>query len=465
MSMSVGGLISGLDTSSLITQLLQAEAAPQTALKTRLSKAQISASAYRTVNTTFAAIRSAAEALTTTSLTAAHKATSSSPNVTATAGSTAVPGSTMTFYVEKLASAQSQVSNGTWDSPTALVTSSASPAWPIEIRSADGTTVKGSVAIDSDDTLNDAAAKINAANLGVKASVIKTTDTEYRLQITSSTSGEAGRFSVWAAGETATNGGTSFLETAPGQNATLGLGGGGLTASSSTNTFTDLLPGVSVTVSKEDPSSPVTLTVENDFESVATKMQSLVNAVNTSLSTVRKYTNSAPGSTAALKGEFALTSLNTQLLTAVADAVGADGSPVMIGLQLDKEGKTVVFDKAKFLTALKENPEMAQRMVGGSPASTGANGESVPAVTGIAARLFAVAKDASDNATGSIVALAKGQDSLVKDIEKRIDAWELRLTKRRDALTRQFTAMETALSSLRNQSTWLAGQINGLPSS
>ena len=31
------GLISGMDTSALITQLIQAEAAPQTALKTRLT--------------------------------------------------------------------------------------------------------------------------------------------------------------------------------------------------------------------------------------------------------------------------------------------------------------------------------------------------------------------------------------------------------------------------------------------
>ena len=46
----------------------------------------------------------------------------------------------------------------------------------------------------------------------------------------------------------------------------------------------------------------------------------------------------------------------------------------------------------------------------------------------------------------------------------QVDAWDLRLVKRKETLTRQFTAMETALSSLRNQSTWLAGQINGLPS-
>ena len=42
------------------------------------------------------------------------------------------------------------------------------------------------------------------------------------------------------------------------------------------------------------------------------------------------------------------------------------------------------------------------------------------------------------------------------------EAWT---AKRKETLTRQFTAMETALSSLKNQSTWLAGQINSLPSS
>ena len=74
-------------------------------------------------------------------------------------------------------------------------------------------------------------------------------------------------------------------------------------------------------------------------------------------------------------------------------------------------------------------------------------------------------RPASDATTGTLVALANGQDSLVKDIQDRIDAWDLRLAKRKETLTRQFTAMETALSSLKNQSTWLAGQINSLPSS
>jgi len=52
----------------------------------------------------------------------------------------------------------------------------------------------------------------------------------------------------------------------------------------------------------------------------------------------------------------------------------------------------------------------------------------------------------------------------VKNYQDRIAAWDVRLAKRKEMLNRQFTGMETALSSLRNQSTWLAGQINSLPS-
>ena len=61
MSMSVDGLVSGMDTTSIISQLMSVEAGPQNALKTKLSATQTNASAYRTVNTTFLAITAAAD--------------------------------------------------------------------------------------------------------------------------------------------------------------------------------------------------------------------------------------------------------------------------------------------------------------------------------------------------------------------------------------------------------------------
>jgi flagellar hook-associated protein 2 len=161
-----------------------------------------------------------------------------------------------------------------------------------------------------------------------------------------------------------------------------------------------------------------------------------------------------------------VSSLAGQLLDAVSFAVGSDGSPAKVGFELTKDGK-ITFDKAKFLAALEDDPTLVQRMVGGTAATPGPDGVAGNAddvaASGIAGRLLEVANRASNSATGSMVKLAEGQDSLGEDIQEKIEAWDLRLAKRKEMLTRQFAAMETALSSLKKQSTWLAGQINGLP--
>lgn len=82
---------------------------------------------------------------------------------------------------------------------------------------------------------------------------------------------------------------------------------------------------------------------------------------------------------------------------------------------------------------------------------------------GVAARLTAVADSATDAEAGSLTLAAQGRSNLVRDLNARIEDWDARLALRRSALVRQFSAMETALSGLKSQSSWLAGQIAGLP--
>src|SRR4051794_41525020 len=90
---SISGLISGMDTTSVVSQLMQIESQPQTLLKSTLSATKTDAAAYRDVNTAFAALATAAAALTKPATWATASATSSSSTVTATAGPTAQPGS------------------------------------------------------------------------------------------------------------------------------------------------------------------------------------------------------------------------------------------------------------------------------------------------------------------------------------------------------------------------------------
>src|SRR3712207_5933634 len=107
MTMSLStGLISGMDTGSLISQLIAAERAPQTALKARLTETTLAASAYRTVNTTFAAVTAAADAALKPETWTPVKASSSATNVAVTASAGAAPGS-LTFKVLNTATAHS----------------------------------------------------------------------------------------------------------------------------------------------------------------------------------------------------------------------------------------------------------------------------------------------------------------------------------------------------------------------
>ena len=75
MAVSLDGLSTGLDSAGLIKQLMAAEASTQTALKAKASQATTAAAAYRSVNTRFDALRTAAEALAKAETFTAAKAT------------------------------------------------------------------------------------------------------------------------------------------------------------------------------------------------------------------------------------------------------------------------------------------------------------------------------------------------------------------------------------------------------
>jgi flagellar capping protein FliD len=303
MTMSLStGLISGMDTGALVSQLIAAEAAPQTALKARLKSAELAASAYRTVNTTFLAVRAAAEAAAKSDIWTPVKASSSSTGVSVSAGSGAAPGS-LTFKVLDTAKAHSVLNkNAAWTTATSAYGASSitvldkadvakTPAISITDLDGDGTL-----------TLTEAAAAINNSTHGLSAAVVQISSTEFALQVTSKTTGVASKFSLSGSG--------SFTNPTLGADARIKVGDtlDAFEVASSTNTFANVMPGASFTVSKADATTDVTLTVSSDPDAVAAKMQAMVDAVNASLAEVRRATNNSKGSTATLKGDYSVTS-------------------------------------------------------------------------------------------------------------------------------------------------------------
>jgi flagellar hook-associated protein 2 len=141
--------------------------------------------------------------------------------------------------------------------------------------------------------------------------------------------------------------------------------------------------------------------------------------------------------------------LRDQLLNSIYPTDGTSLSS--LGIQVDRSGN-LTFDSAAFASAYAADPVgVAAKFTTGDTTQ------------GFAARVQSVAKAASDSTSGSITSVITGKNSTIKAMQDSIDDWDTRLALRRDTLNAQYTAMETAMNTLKSQSSWLTSQISALP--
>lgn len=437
---SISGLASGLDTASIINQLMQLEAVPQGKLKDQQTAENNVIKALRALNTDTALLASSAAKLAKADTWQTLKATSSSSTVTATATSSAAA-SSFTIVVGGLAKA-GQTSYGSDLALNANVLTVATD--PVVLTAADGSTHTINTGTG---TLADLAAGINAAKAGVTATTVKTGTNTYRLLITADATGAGTAIGL-------TNVSLGPATTDVGQDAQLTIGG--IPASSKTNTFTDLVPGVTVTLASTAKSGDTaTVSVAQDSSGVKNSVKALVDQVNALLTSIDTQTAAKTSTSAA--GVLAGDPTARSLRSAVLNTIFGDSTTSMAqyGLQTDRYGK-LVFDADKFASAYAADPA-------GVAAKFTSVGTTPSAADGWAARVATVAKAATDSYTGTLTSAITGHTSTVDRLAKSISDWDDRLELRRSTLERQYTALETALSGLQSQSSWLAGQINSLP--
>lgn len=469
-TLGIDGLASGLDTTALINQLMQVESAPQTLLKSKQTSTKSFVSALQALNTKVASLaESATKAASATSWNA-YTASSSATSVVAKAGETAQAGS-VSFTVDAVAKAQVSVSRVTPDD-SSLVTG-IPPA--VTVRGGDGTLV---TVQPTSGSLQDIAKAINdAADAGIKATVVRVSGGEnptYRLQFTGTSTGTEGAFAVYAGDEAtvqaaidAGDGGVALaalrldgtaVTTATDAQITLWKGTAAQQVySQSSNTFTGLLTGVDVTVSKVTAAGedPVTVSVTRDNEALKKLASGLVGALGVVMSEISSRTavtttTESDGTTKVTGGLFtgdsAVRAVRQQLVEAGSYPV--DGtSPSTVGFKLGKDG-SFTFDEAAFTKALAEDPAKVQTVI-----------------SGLADRLATVATNTSDKYEGSLTLKIQGQERLVKDMGTQIEDWDRRLALRKESLQRTYSALEVTLSNMKSQSSWLASQLSSLSAS
>lgn len=360
----VDGLVSGMDTTAVIQQLLDLERMPQVRLEQRQKTYETKVAAYQSVNAKLLTLQTASDALAKASTWSAFKVSSSSTSVSGTASTSALSGS-YSFEVISLAKAHAELSSQVF---TSTAEQAAAPSSTITITKDDGSTP---MTVNSGDgSLATVVANINAVGGGVKAAAIQVAPGEYRLSLTSTTTGFASSFAV-AGLDRATQ------DLVVGANAKLGMGTPSsvgpppvydITVESASNTFTDVLPGVTFTVSKLES---VTLDVTADSSGIATKVQAMVTAANAALDEIAKQTayNTATNAKSALTGDSTVRSLQQRILS-----MGAGYGNVTladVGLQVTKAGR-FEFTAATFETAYVADPAATEALFrpGGTMAPT-----------------------------------------------------------------------------------------------
>lgn len=367
-SISSLGIGSGVLTSSLIDQLVQADQKPE---NDRLTLQQT------TVNnkiSEFAKIQSAVTDLRLPARTLSEPGALLSYSVNS--GSSAISGSVTdnkqvqagqySVSVSKIAQAQS-LATGTL--PDANTTTLGTGTLTISV----GSTTKIITVDNTNNTLQGLANTINSSNIGVSATVVNT-GAGYRLVMSSQQTGTANAINISVQdsdGNNTDNSGLSQLaynsttknltQTVSAQDASLSVNGVSVTQSS--NTVSGVIPGVTLNLSGQTTGNTV-LTIGQDTSSAATEVQNLVDAYNKFQSLVANDTKYDPTAKQGgiFLGDSTVNSIMTQVRNTMSQMVPGLGNASVqslseIGVSTDPHTGQISFDQTKFASALQAHPQ------------------------------------------------------------------------------------------------------------
>lgn len=293
--------------------------------------------------------------------------------------------------------------------------------------------------------LSDVVDAINASGAGITATAVGVSAGTYRLQLSSDTTGSGSNLTVNAGAFLPALGSMQQLSDGTDTVLHVGTGPGAYDVTSPNTTVDGMLPGVTITALRADPTTPISVQVSSDSSGMADKMAALVDAANSILSYVDKQ--SAYDVDSKTGGPLVGDSMSRDLRQRLTDAfIGtSSNTPALSGVSVQRDG-SVSFDRDAFLAAYANDPS--------GVAAT---------MTAMSQQLSSVAKQASDPISGSITTRVAAEQASIKDYTDQISAFEDRMTLKQQTLKTQYAALETALGSLQSQSQWLTGQLASLP--
>jgi flagellar hook-associated protein 2 len=453
-TLNVGGLASGLDTNSIISQLMAVEAAPRNQLQTKQTLAQTTQSLLQGFQTQMLSLSSAvADLRSPTLFTQSQQVDSSDTTKVLAASATGAGVGGYQLDVSQLANSAQRTYGFT--SPVS----------------------GGAITIDGHDTTVAAGASIqdvvNAINSDSSATVYAAATDSGTIVLSNRQTGDTG------AGFIAVSDATGSLteqaaKAKQGKDAHFTVDG--VAGTSASNTVTSAVAGVTLTLrGVTSTSGPVTVTVGApgaNVDAIQQKLQAFVDTYNSTIGAIQaKLTEkSVPNATTAsdqqkglLFGDSQLSDMLSTMRQAIYNPIAGlpDGMNSLSDLGIstgdasgtinqDSVSGKLTLDTDKLANAIQTNPSGVRDLLAGTGTVNGWSQRFGAIVDGVA------------GPTGTLSSRISGEGDEVKELASSISDWNDRLTLRQTALQAQFTAMETALSQSQSQGQWLSGQLASL---
>lgn len=292
--------------------------------------------------------------------------------------------------------------------------------------------------------LSKVAAAINAAareeGLGVKATLVRSNGVT-NLILTSEETGSAQALTITGGGD------AKQLSTA--QDAKVYLGAdeaSGLELTSASNTFDNIIEGVTLTFTKahQDGEAPLSIDIAQDNEATKAKVQEFVDAYNALMGEIRKLTTSGSEDSkrGALAGDGTVRSIKSMIDNIIRKGVTVDGqqiSLVSLGISSTREGN-LTLDSSRLEKTLATNPNVLETLF------KGAGGDDKGILGALLDRETGLAKY-----TSSVNGILKNRKDSVTDSLKRIEKERERVDNQYDNLYQRYLAQYTNLVSIMNQ--------------
>ena len=364
------GIGSGVLTSDLVDQLVQAERSPtENRLAQKTEQTQSLISAYGTLRSAITELRLPMRQLSAPDNMKAFSANSSNEDISVSVDSAKANRGTYSVEVTSLASAQALASRDVFaDRDSTSVGQGA-----LTLSVGNNTT---NITIDnSNDTLQGLANAINEADAGVSAGVIDTGN-GFQLVLSADETGTDNAVSISVSGD---SGGTdtdnqglsrfafnSGMDADSGLNETIAASDAvmkinGVEVTRSTNNFENVIDGLTFDIAATGTSI---VKVQQDYGAVADRVAGFVEKFNSLQGTIDSLAgfNAEAGVGGLLTGDSTVRGIQNQLRQILTRVVpGLEGASIRsladVGITTNFETGGLEFDRARFVEQLKNNPQ------------------------------------------------------------------------------------------------------------